>query len=203
MSDEETLYFATPAELRRWFRKHHARATEQWIGFHKSHTKVPSITWPDLVDEALCVGWIDGLRQSVDEDRYRIRCTPRKATSKWSQRNVDRVAALEAEGRMTDAGRAAFAKLTKSRTGVYSYEQSKKAELEPEMRARFEADAAAWAWFQGRPPSYRGPATHWVLSAKQAPTRARRLDTLIECSREGRPIPTLSWTKKPTKKRKP
>ncbi|MCA9604099.1 MAG: YdeI/OmpD-associated family protein [Myxococcales bacterium] len=185
------LFFETPAAFRRWLKKHHRRSEPQWVGFHKKGAGRASITWEESVDEALCFGWIDGLRKSIDEASYRIRFSPRKPTSRWSQRNVDRVEAMEAAGKMTEAGRAAYAKRSEARTGVYSYEQRYEAELEPAMKRRFQADAAAWAWFSKRPPSYRAGAIHWIVSAKREATRERRLETLIECSREEQPIPSL------------
>lgn len=195
MSDDETLFFRTPAELRRWLKKHHATATEQWVGFHKKKSGVPSITWPESVDEALCFGWVDGLRKTIDEDRYRIRFTPRKATSNWSKINVAKVAALEAEGRMTDAGRAAFARRKDARTGIYSFEREEPAVIPDAYLKRLKADRAAWKDWQKRPPGYQRIVTHWIMSAKREETRERRLATLIEHAAEGRTIPPL--TRKP------
>src|SRR5215208_225233 len=120
-------YFRSPAELRKWFAKHHAAATELWVGYYKKGSGKPSITWPESVDEALCVGWIDGIRKSLGDESYVIRFTPRKARSTWSAVNVARVAELTREGRMTPAGLAAFEARAPDRTGIYAYEQHKSA----------------------------------------------------------------------------
>jgi len=185
-------FFATPAELRDWLEGHHADVAELLVGFHKRGSGRPSITWQESVDEALCFGWIDGVRRSIDGESYSIRFTPRQKRSIWSAVNIKRAEELIAEGRMTPAGRAAFEARTEDRSRVYSHERSAAAELEPEQQARFEADAAAWAWFQSRPPFYRRQALHWVTSAKRAETRERRLATLIEDSAAGRTVKPLT-----------
>jgi uncharacterized protein YdeI (YjbR/CyaY-like superfamily) len=180
-------FFATPAAFRAWLEKNHQTQTELWVGFHKKETGKPSITWPESVDEALCFGWIDGLRRSLGAEAYEIRFTPRRRGSTWSQVNVAKMKLLEAQGRMTAAGRLAF---EGARHGLYSYERAA-LQLEPAEQARFEADAAAWDFFQARPPSYRRTALYWVVTAKQEATRARRLQTLIEDSAHGRLIKPL------------
>ncbi|MGI9173625.1 MAG: YdeI/OmpD-associated family protein [Chthoniobacterales bacterium] len=141
------------------------------------------MTWPESVDEALCVGWIDGLRKSVDAQSYKIRFTPRKAASTWSAVNVARVAELTRERRMRLAGLRAFEQRREAKTGVYAYEQREKAALEPAMEKKFREHEQAWGFFQSQPPSYRKTATWWVISAKRSETKARRLQTLIgECA---------------------
>ena len=177
----EPRFFRTPAELRRWFARHHATARELLVGYWKVDSGEPSITWPESVDEALCVGWIDGLRKRVDDERYVIRFSPRQPTSIWSAVNVARVQVLEAAGRMTDAGRAAFALRRENRSGVYSFEQ-RSVELPPEYDKLLKADRAAWRDFESRPASYRKAVMWWIVSAKQEATRQRRLAQLIECS---------------------
>jgi uncharacterized protein YdeI (YjbR/CyaY-like superfamily) len=142
------------------------------------------------VDQALCFGWIDGVRKSIDEARYKIRFTPRRPTSLWSNINVARVAELTRQGLMQPAGLAAFDK--RKRTGVYSYEQTRQAHLPPAFERRFRAEKAAWAYFQERPPWYRKASIHWVTSAKKEETRERRLDLLIQHSAAGRFIPLLT-----------
>jgi uncharacterized protein YdeI (YjbR/CyaY-like superfamily) len=186
------FFFESPAALRAWFARHHERATELWLGYRKRHTGKPSVTWPESVDEALCVGWIDGVRKSIDASTCKIRFTPRKPGSIWSAVNVERAKMLEAEGRMRAAGRVAFAKRLEARTSVYAYEQRRSAELAPEERALLEANAAACAYFDSRPPWYRRTAIHWVVSAKKPETRRRRLDVLVESSRRAMPIPPLT-----------
>ncbi|WP_088319629.1 YdeI family protein [Kineosporia sp. R_H_3] len=188
----EPRFFATPAAWRGWLAEHAATASELLVGFHKKGTETPSLTWPQSVEEALCFGWIDGVRRSLGPDAYSIRFTPRRPGSHWSRVNVDLVERLESEGRMTDAGRAAFAARTEERTAKASYEQREHAVLEPEHEALFRADAAAWDWFGAAPAGYRRLATYWVVSAKRPATRLRRLMTLVECSREGRKIPSLA-----------
>jgi uncharacterized protein YdeI (YjbR/CyaY-like superfamily) len=167
--------FASPADWRAWLEQHHASATELVVGFWKTGTGKACMTWSESVDEALCFGWIDAVRRRVDEDSYSIRFTRRKPTSTWSAVNVAKVAALEAQGRMTEAGRAAFARRTEARTGTYSYEQADVALDESPLRA----DPAAWAFWQAQPPSYRKVATHWVTSAKRPETRDKRLAELV------------------------
>ena len=185
------VFFDSPAAWRAWLQEHHASAGEVLVGFHKKSTGRPSLTWAESVAEALCFGWIDGVRRSLGPDAYTIRFTPRRPGSHWSQVNVDLVARLEEQGRMTDAGRAAFAARREDRTARASYEQAEAA-FDAEQEAVFRADAAAWAWFSAQAPSYRRLTTYWVTSAKRPDTRARRLATLVECSREGRRIPQFT-----------
>lgn len=175
----EPVYFATAAELRRWFKRHAARADELIVGFHKVGSGVPSITWPESVDEALCVGWIDGVRHRIDEARYRIRFTPRKAGSHWSAVNIRRVDDLVAAGRMTPAGLAVFARRTEARSRQAAYEQAEPPELTAEDLAVLRADPAAWAYYQTLPRAYRTKVHWWVVRAKQAATRERRLAALV------------------------
>jgi len=187
-------FFATPAEWRAWLETHHATATELSVGFWKTTSGKPSITWPESVDEALCFGWIDGVRHRIDDEAYRIRFTPRKAGGVWSQVNVKRFAELDAAGRIAPAGRAAYA-AGKDRTNVYSYERPD-AEFTPEEMKRFKANKPAWAAFQAFPPSYRKVAVHRVVSAKGEATRIKRLDILIDASARGLRLqsPTKIWT---------
>ena len=184
----DAVFFDSPAAWRAWLQEHHASAAEVLVGFHKKSTGRPSLTWAESVAEALCFGWIDGVRRSLGPDAYTIRFTPRRPGSHWSQVNVDLVAHLEEQGRMTDAGRAAFAARREDRTARFAYEQAEVA-FEAEQEAAFRADALAWAWFSAQAPSYRKQATYWVTSAKRPATRARRLATLVECSHEGRRLP--------------
>ena len=181
-------FFETPEEWRRWLEQNHARATEVWVGMYRKGSGTPSITWPQAVDEALCFGWIDGIRKSIDETRYKNRFTPRKKGSNWSQVNIARVAALTKEGRMAPAGQAAFEARDPKKSGVYSFEQREAPTLGAAFERQFRANAKAWAFFQGQAPYYRRVATFWVVSAKQQATRERRLATLIEDSAAGRRI---------------
>jgi len=188
----EPTFFATPAEFRAWLERHHADRRELLVGFYKRGSGKPSITWPESVDEALCFGWIDGVRRSLGEDAYTIRFTPRQARSTWSAVNVKRAAELIDAGRMRPAGLAAYEARGDDRTAIYSYEQRRHAALEPDQERRFRAVPEAWDWFQARPPWYRRAAIHWVTSAKRPETRERRLQTLIEDSAAGRPIGPLT-----------
>jgi len=184
-------YFSTPAAFRRWLTRHHAREAELWVGYYKKGTGVPSITWPESVDEALCFGWIDGVRKTVDEARYMIRFTPRRPGSIWSNVNIAKIQALIAAGRMRPAGIAAFEARSAARSGVYSFERSDEARLETAEAAAFRRERAAWRFFEAQPPGYRRTALHWVTSAKLAETRARRLATLIADSAAGHRIKQL------------
>ena len=189
-------FFTTPAEWGAWLACHHAVAKELWVGFHRTTSGRPSITWPESVDEALCFGWIDGVRRSLDATRYVIRFTPRRPGSHWSNINTRRFAELEAAGRVRDAGRRAFAARRPERTGRASYEQGEPATLPPEFAKALRANRAAWRWFGAQAPWYRRTATFWVVSAKREETRARRFATLLACSAEGRTIPPLTRTPK-------
>jgi uncharacterized protein YdeI (YjbR/CyaY-like superfamily) len=188
----EVLFFETPAEWRAWLEEHHATATEVEVGFYKRATGVPSMRWSEAVDEALCFGWIDGVRHSIDENSYRNRFTPRRPGSNWSKVNIAKVEALIEQGRMRPAGLKAFEARTDARSGVYSFEQERPTQLPPEYEARIRADAGAWANYDARPPGYRRQVAHWIMSAKREETRERRLATLIECSRQGRTVPPLT-----------
>jgi uncharacterized protein YdeI (YjbR/CyaY-like superfamily) len=184
-------FFKTQADLRAWFEKNHARAEELWVGYYKTRSGKRGVTWPESVDEALCFGWIDGIRKGLDEDRYTNRFTPRKPTSTWSARNVKRVQELTRLGRMRPAGLAAFEARKRERTGIYSYEQRPQ-ELPPQYERKVKADRRAWKFWRSVAPSYRKAATWWVISAKREDTRARRLATLIESSARGERIPPLT-----------
>jgi len=185
------LFFRDAAALRHWFAIHHATEPSLLLGYWKIDSGKPSVSWPESVDEALCVGWIDGVRRRIDELSYCIRFTPRKPTSTWSAVNIARVRALEAEGRMHSAGLAAFAARRENKVGIYSYEQ-RSAELPEAYAAPLRGQRTAWADFQARPASYRKAVVWWIISAKQEPTRQRRLQTLIDCSSCGEPIPQFT-----------
>ena len=177
-------FFATPADFRAWFKKHAATSTELIVGFHKKGTGTPSITWQESVDEALCAGWIDGVRKRIDDDTYQIRFTPRKATSNWSAINIARVADLTNQGRVQPAGLAAFALRSEAKSRIYAYEQRQDATLSAEFEARFRKQKKAWAFFEAQPPGYRNVVTWWIVSAKQEATREKRLLTLITACKE-------------------
>jgi uncharacterized protein YdeI (YjbR/CyaY-like superfamily) len=189
-SDPEPTYFDSAQELRAWFDANGADLRVLTIAFRKPKSGLPSVTYLEAVNEALCFGWIDGVRRSIDADTYTGRFTPRKARSYWSAVNIRRAHELEEQGRMTPAGLAAFAQRNEAETDRYSFERASVA-FTPEQEERFRADADAWAWFNVQPPSYQRPATHYVTSAKQESTRLRRLEQLIEDSAAGRRIGPL------------
>ena len=184
--------FETPEDFRAWLERYHDSERELWVGYHKKGSGKPSMTWPESVDEALCFGWIDGLRKSIDAERYMIRFTPRRARSVWSAVNIERVAALTQERRMRAAGRTAFEARREDRSGIYSYEQREKAVLDPAFEKRFRAKRKAWTFFEAQANWYRQAAIRWVMTAKKEETRERRLGTLIEDSAAGRTVPPLT-----------
>jgi uncharacterized protein YdeI (YjbR/CyaY-like superfamily) len=185
-------FFATPQEFRAWLEDNHETATELLVGFHKKGSGKPSITWPESVEEALCFGWIDGVRRSLDHESYTIRFSPRKPNSTWSRVNLEKVEELRRRERMRPAGLRVYEERREAKTGVYSYEQREAAELPAEYEERLRANRAAWDFWTARPPSYRRAAVWWVVSAKKEETRERRLARLIEDSASGRTVPPLT-----------
>ena len=188
----DVLFFETPAAFRAWLEQHHATSQELWVGYYKKGSGKPSLTWPESVDEALCFGWIDGVRKTIDDTSYKIRFTPRKPRSTWSAVNLKRVAELIEQGRMHPAGLAAFERRLEQRTGIYAYEQRQNAQLTPELEAFFRANEQAWSFFQAQPAGYRKTSTWWVVSAKRDETRRKRLAALIVASDQGRRIGRLA-----------
>jgi uncharacterized protein YdeI (YjbR/CyaY-like superfamily) len=191
MKPEGILYFPSPAAFGRWLEKNHAKKPELWLGYHKKETGRPSLTWSESVDEALCWGWIDGVRKSVDATRFTARFTPRRPGSNWSKINLRKVEALIASGRMRPPGLAAFRARRADRSGVYSFEQKKTPKLPASYERIFRRNRAAWKFFRTRTDAYRRLTSHWVITAKQEETRRRRLGILIESSEANRPIPGL------------
>ena len=186
----DPTFFPTPAELRAWFLENHATSPELVLGYHKVASGLSSVTWQESVDQALCFGWIDGKRQSLGAESYKIRFTPRREGSRWSAVNVRRMRELLDAGLVAPAGRRAFDERRDEET-AYAYEQRHASVLDAAEEARFRADDPAWAWFSSRPPSYRNSATFWVVSAKRPETRERRLGQLIADSAAGRKIAAL------------
>ena len=191
MTPSGVRYFPSPEAFGRWLQKNHAKKSELWLGYHKKETGRPSLTWSESVDEALCWGWIDGIRKSVDASRYTSRFTPRRPGSIWSTINLRKVVALIAAGRMRPPGLAAFQARRADRSGVYSFEQGKTAKLPPAYERIFRRKPGAWAFFRTRSDTYRRLTSWWVISAKKEETRRRRLDVLIERSESKLPIPGL------------
>src|SRR6266571_1914799 len=182
-------FFPTPADFRAWFEANHDKFRELFVGFHKKDSGKASITWPESVDGALCFGWIDGVRKSLNETSYVIRFTPRRPRSVWSAVNLRRVAELSKLGLMRPAGVQAFERRTGDRSEIYAYEQRLGARLSPEYEKRFRANMKAWRFFQQQPPWYRRTASWRVISAKKEETRLKRLAQLIDHSEHERAIP--------------
>ena len=184
-------FFETPADLQAWFEKNSGNVPELWVGYYKTKSGRASVTWPESVDEALCVGWIDGIRKSLDESSYTIRFSPRKTASIWSAVNIRRAQALIEAGRMRVAGLDAFNARRENRSGIYSYEQ--RSDQLPALYAqKLGENRAAAEFFDAQPASYRKAANWWVVSAKQEATRLKRLAQLIDASAQGRTVPPLT-----------
>jgi uncharacterized protein YdeI (YjbR/CyaY-like superfamily) len=182
----EIHFFATPENFREWLKVHHKKTRELWVGFYKKGSGRPSITWPESVDEALCVGWIDGLRKTIDAESYKIWFTPRKTTSNWSAVNLARAKELTKQGRMRPSGLKAFELRQEGKSGIYSYENRKSAVLGEAAEKRFRSRPKAWHFFQSQPASYRQAAIWWVVTAKKEETRQQRLEKLIAQSEAGK-----------------
>ena len=180
-SEPSPTFFTAPAEFRAWLEEHGATTDHLWVGYYKKATNMPSVTWEETVEEALCYGWIDGIRKSRDSESFMIRFTPRKTTSVWSQRNIDLVERLIAEGRMKAEGLAAFAFKDAHADSGYATHKMEGA-LTDRMVARFKETAGAWEFYMEQPPGYRRQTARWVTSAKREETRQRRLATLIDDS---------------------
>jgi uncharacterized protein YdeI (YjbR/CyaY-like superfamily) len=178
------VFFRSPDDFRKWLEKNHLIKTELIVGFYKVKTGKPSMTWSQSVDQALCFGWIDGVRKSIDDTRYQIRFTPRKASTIWSSVNVKKVADLTKQGLMHEAGLASFNKRTAARSGIYSHEKTESS-FSPGFEKIFRANKKAWAYFQALASSYRKTSIHWVMSAKQEATKEKRLKSLIADSEAG------------------
>ena len=188
------VFFARQADFRKWLEKNHASEKELLVGFYRTSSSKPSITWPQSVDEALCFGWIDGIRRSIDAESYSIRFTPRKPNSIWSAVNIKKVEDLTEKGLMKPAGRAAFEKRTEAKSKIYSHE-NKDAAFSEEYEKKFMSNKKAWALFSTMALSYKRAAIHIVMTAKQEATRLSRLDELIAASAAGEKIKRLSYTK--------
>jgi uncharacterized protein YdeI (YjbR/CyaY-like superfamily) len=186
----EVIFFPTSSDLRQWFEAHHDQAQELWIGFYKKNAPISGITYAEALDEALCFGWIDGVRKSVDDNSYTNRFSPRKAHSRWSLVNINRVEQLIQLGRMHPAGLKAFEQHDLAKAKQHSYERNEQP-LDESYIAIFQANPPAWSYLQGQSPSYRQSATWWVMSAKQEATRLKRLAAVIDASAKGERLPQL------------
>jgi uncharacterized protein YdeI (YjbR/CyaY-like superfamily) len=189
-------WFASPDELRDWLDAHHATALEKWVGMRPKAAGLPTVSWEEIVDELLCVGWIDGIRKKTDGGSV-IRITPRRTGSTWSARNVARIEALRAEGRLRPAGEAAFAERREDRTAIYSFDGSWA--LDEAAEAALRADPEGWAFWEAQPRGYRRLGTSWVMSAKRPDTRERRLGQLVDACRAGERLPQVTGAARPAK----
>jgi uncharacterized protein YdeI (YjbR/CyaY-like superfamily) len=196
MESIKPRFFRTPAAWRKWLEKHRADRRELWVGLYKRDSGRASITWPEAVDGALCFGWIDGVRKSIDSESYVIRFSPRQPRSVWSAINLKRAAALSGQGLMHPAGLAAFRERDGDRSKTYSYEQRKVAKLPPDYGKQFRKHTLAWKFFQLQAPWYRRTSSWWVISAKKEETRRKRLATLIDYCGQGKAIPPLARASK-------
>ena len=195
LREEAAIFFDSPEAFYDWLAEHHETEDEVLVGMWKKATGKQTMTWSQAVDQALCFGWIDGVMRRIDDERHMQRFTPRRPGSNWSKVNVEKMARLEAEGLIAPAGRRAFEARTKERTGVYSFENGD-AELPAELAEQLAANNKAHEYFEGRAPSYKRTAIHWVVSAKREETRLRRLGQLIECSVKGEDLPQFRWSRK-------
>ncbi len=176
-------FFETKTAFREWLKKHHKQETELLVGFYKVHSGKPSMTWSESVDQALCFGWIDGVRKSIDQERYSIRFTPRKPTSIWSAINIKKVGQLIESGLMTSEGQKAYNLRTEKKSKVYSHERTV-AKLSSNFKKRFKMNKPAWDFFDGQAPSYKKVIIHWIMTAKQEKTQLSRLEKAIKISEE-------------------
>jgi len=197
----KVVFFQTPGDLQSWLEESHQHCEELWVGFYKKSSGKPSITYPEALDEALCFGWIDGVRKKVNADAYTVRFTPRRPKSQWSAVNIRKAEKLSSAGRMHVAGIQAF-EGAKDQARKYSYEQRKESSFNKENELRFRANRKAWAFFHAQPPWYRRTTTFWVMSAKQEETRQRRLATLIADSERGQAIKPLRRSPVPKRQKK-
>jgi uncharacterized protein YdeI (YjbR/CyaY-like superfamily) len=193
METGDITFFKTLTELHGWFEKNHENVSELWIGFYKKSSGIIAVNYKEALDEALCFGWIDGIRKAFDNNSYTIRFTPRRKGSTWSKINTDRVMELTESGRMQSSGLKVFNEKDVKRAELYSYE-NKPEKLEDKYIKRFMQHKKAWEYFQSQPPSYRRTVNWWVMSAKKEETRLRRLEILISNSEEGNKIPQMRRT---------
>ena len=187
ISDLTPLFFDTSLSFRKWLEENYRTETELLVGYYMVSSKKPSMKWSESVDEAICFGWIDGIRKNIDHESYCIRFTPRGPKSNWSAVNIKKVEEMIKLGKMTPAGLAAFEKRTESRSAIYSYE-NRPEKLDPELESRFLKNQKAWQFFSTQAPSYQKVMIYWVMSAKQKATQVTRLDRLIAASESGQRI---------------
>jgi uncharacterized protein YdeI (YjbR/CyaY-like superfamily) len=187
-------FFTNQSEFRKWLNRNHGKADELWVGYYKKGTGIPSLSWPESVDEALRYGWIDGLRKSIDEESYRIRFTPRRSGSTWSDVNIKRAKELKKQGKLKPAGIRAFE--NRKRTTGLNPSGSKSMDLSRQFEDKLKSNKKAWEYFSALAPSFRNLSIGWVMSAKKEETRLRRFGILIESSEKGRLVPPLIVSRK-------
>lgn len=187
---KKNIFFKSPSDLRKWFEKNHETEKELFVGFYKVHTKKPTITWSQSVDQAICFGWIDGIRRSIDDESYQIRFTPRNPRSNWSEINIEKFKQLKKLGLIKPKGLAAFSKLREEKSKKYSYERNS-SKLSPAFENEIKKNTTAWDYFNNLAPSYKKASIHWVMSAKRLETQLKRLKILIESSEQKLKIPLL------------
>ncbi|MEO5642877.1 MAG: YdeI/OmpD-associated family protein [Bacteroidia bacterium] len=195
-NDPNITYFKKPSEFRKWLEKNYLEKEDLWVGFYKTSSGKKSITWPESVEQALCFGWIDGLRKSIDEESYKIRFTPRKKTSIWSNVNIALIKKLTDAGLMTAEGLKIFEERKEDKSGIYSFEQRKQAKLDPAYEKKFKANKKAWAWFKKSAAGYQTTVTWWIMRAKQEATKLKRLEILIRDSAKEQKIDQYKWNSK-------
>ena len=188
-------FFTSASEFRAWLREHADSSSELLVGFHKTRSRTKTLTYPEALDQALCFGWIDGVRKRLDDHRYTIRFSPRRPRSVWSRVNIAHVARLTKRGLMERRGVEVFEQRDPARSGVYSFENAPRT-LSGAALARFRAQQSAWAFFRAQPPGYQRIATFYITSAKQEATRLRRLLQVIACSERGERLPSIASTPK-------
>ena len=195
---DKQVFFANAKAFRSWLDKNHTTGKVLWVCYYKKHTNKASITWNESVAEALCFGWIDGLRKSIDKESYKIRFTPRRKNSIWSRKNIETVEKLIKEKRMQPAGLVAFALKKKSKSQIYNYEQSVLI-LADEFERKLKSNTKAWEYFEQLQPSVKKPSVQWVMTAKREETRKKRFAILLESCQHGKVVPPLRWTRKKPK----
>jgi uncharacterized protein YdeI (YjbR/CyaY-like superfamily) len=199
-NDPNIKFFKTPADFRKWLEKNHEKKDELWVGFYKTSSGKKSITWPESVDQALCFGWIDGLRKGIDDESYKIRFTPRKPTSIWSNVNLKKIKELTETGLMMPAGLKIYESRKEDKSGIYAFEQRKKTVLDPAYEKKFKANKKAWEWFKRSAPTYQSTVIWRIMSAKQEATKLKRLNDLIAYSEKEEKLPQYRWNSKKKEK---
>ena len=187
---DKVIFFKTQKDLRKWFEKNHETEKELFLGYYKVHTKKPTVTWSQSVDEAICFGWIDGIRKSIDDESYQNRFTPRKPNSNWSAINIDKYNKLLSLGLVHKKGKEAFGKKKDEKSQTYSYERVH-AKLTKEYEDEIKKNKTAWEYFNNLAPGYKKISIHWVMSAKLIETQKKRLNILIESCEQNLRIPLL------------